>query len=371
MRTSRKLHPTHLAVALAGVFAVSFWAYADLGGPNGVLIPYQGYIRMAGVPVTSEIQLTFNVWDQQTGGTMCHTETQQVTPAAGSFAVTIGPLPSGCLIDNDVWLELEDPSNNVMGARQRVMPSVSSATSGRGDFDVTGTLDVGGLVSANGGLDVYNGIDIRDGALVRASAAQKDLDVNGHTETDSLDVVNNAVIGSDGSGNLTVNGTFTTNTLDVTQMNVQSDLSITGDITATGTVQWSCPAGTNRVGGKCITNSQGSGDVGQALAQCDSLGMELCDLQTIMMCDQVGSPSGGNQCGTVTDLTRDWDDFDHIILTGTPYLDSDDAFETMFTRMSCYYSSFRNHPVLPNASNFAVNCSSGSHYYCCAPITAE
>jgi hypothetical protein len=364
----------HVAIALASVFGVSYLGYAALGGPSGVLIPYQGYLRLSGVPVTSTVQLTFNIWDSATDGYMCHSETQSVTPSAGKFGVTIGPLPDAadCLVDNDVWLELEDPDGNIMGARQRVMPSLAAATSGRGDFDVTGTLHADGLATLNGGLTVTQGLDVNSGGVTVASSAPKTLDVNGHTETNSLDVLNNVTVGSDGSGNLTVNGTFTANSLDVSEMNLTStDLTV-----AAGVVTWKCPAAAPyRVGAKCVTGDQGNqGNWRASMDHCHDLGMDLCPMETMVLCDHQG---GNTPCDLAMNLSCTWattggDLTSCSVITSTPWTDDENQLgDNHDSQGTCLIDRINN--WVGNSTfdydNVRVKCNAAAHSFCCAPIS--
>jgi hypothetical protein len=141
----------HLAIAIAGVFAVSFWAHGFLGGDanNRVYLPYVGALHLDGSPVSGEVDLTFEVWDAAAGGTRCHQQNEaQLTVAAGAFNVQIGPLPDACLTDDAVWVAIIDSGNtgNQIGTRQRVMPAAAAASSGTGDFYVPGALDAAGGV---------------------------------------------------------------------------------------------------------------------------------------------------------------------------------------------------------------------------------
>jgi len=169
-----------LSVAIAALFSVSLYSFADLGGDAGIVLPYQGYLELNGTPVNTSTSLTFSVYDAPTGGSLCHSEAVDVVPADGAFAVNLGPLPESCIVSREVWLQVTSALGS-LGGRQRVVPAMAAATSGKGgDFYVDGALDV------NGAADVTT------------------LVVDGLADTGSLDVTTNATIGGtlQASGNI-------------------------------------------------------------------------------------------------------------------------------------------------------------------------
>lgn len=63
-----------LAVALAAVFAVSFFAYGELGGADGIVVPYQGRLERGGVAVNGPVTLAFRMYGDGASATPCHSQ---------------------------------------------------------------------------------------------------------------------------------------------------------------------------------------------------------------------------------------------------------------------------------------------------------
>lgn len=331
-----RLSPSHVALALACVFGASWLASAQLGGTDGVTIPYQGRIELDGVPLEGNQSLTFRVFDVATNGAACWSTTETVAVSTGHFGVVLGPVTEGCLFDRALYLEVE--IDGVVLGRQRVHGAAIAHTAGPGgDFDVAGTLyaAVAELTSLT-----TNGLTANGGANA--------LDVNGTATIDTANV-----------GTLDVSGTATVSALDVD-----------GDLDVTGTATWDCPAGTTALGATCITNSQGAaGSYGGALEACHNQGMDLCPLETVLLCDQLNAPGGGDQCGAVTDRAFNAGTPNaNLIMTSTPWTDNDEiADESGFANATLFAHSWVNPPF--TANNITIGGGSAGHFYCCVPIS--
>jgi hypothetical protein len=123
----RRLGPV-LLVALG--FAGVVWASHE--GPATVLVPYQGHLEDDGVPLEGTASLTFAVYSAVQGGTLLHTETEDVLISAGNFAHVIGEAGG---LDSDeaageLWLAIE-VEGTPLGGRQRVTPAPQAVTASR------------------------------------------------------------------------------------------------------------------------------------------------------------------------------------------------------------------------------------------------
>jgi hypothetical protein len=152
-----------LLVAFAAVFAVSFMAYGQLGGPDGIQIPYQGRLENGGVPANGPHDFRFSIYNDAVGGTSCDTFEVATLVSAGAFAVNIGPVDEGCVRGRDVYLEIEVSADAAAGysaldGRQRIYAATAASTSGTGDFAVEGDLAVEGAATVGGNLVVSGGL---------------------------------------------------------------------------------------------------------------------------------------------------------------------------------------------------------------------
>lgn len=351
----RQRSVTHLVVAVATVFGASWLAYANLGGEEGVMLPYQGTLHSGGAAVNDEVTLTFEVWTLVSGGDRCLRQAKTFTPANGAFAVTLGPVNESCMKGNDLYLQILDPGGGPIGGRQRVHPAVAAVTSGRGDFHVTGALESASLTT--GALDASGKTRLTGGATVSGVDGGTTLDVDGHTETGSLTVLNDTDLGAATAASLTVSGTLTTGELAL------DSLSVTGEVT------WDCPADTVRVGDRCVTyneglaaNQAGSVSYGSAVADCHSKGMTLCPLETIFMCDELNVASTIDySCGMLTDVGILGIGLDGSVLTSTPF-----GNEGSGLTVTCF-SAQRSIGGIPQA-NYRRACTAGQFYFCCSPV---
>jgi hypothetical protein len=172
-----------LMLAVVGVCAPS--ARAALGGENGVVIPYAGKLELDGALVTGTVDFQFGVApDASTAAPTtpvnCVFPLPDVPVTNGEFAVSI-VIPAAresCVKGKDVHLEVRvaraDETLVFLG-KQRVTPVVSAATSGVGDFAVTGVLSAGTTTVAaltatsaaiNGNVNVNSGnVQVNNGTV--------------------------------------------------------------------------------------------------------------------------------------------------------------------------------------------------------------
>ena len=162
MKTLHHLAGIFLLAATAGSFSPP--AHAALGGPNGVVIPYAGKLELDGALVTGLVDFEFGVAPAAlqpvpTTPVDCRFTLPGISVTNGEFAVSI-VIPvdkESCVKGKDVHLEVRVAragGTRVLLGKQRVTPVVAAATSGVGDFAVTGALTanttaVTGALTAN------------------------------------------------------------------------------------------------------------------------------------------------------------------------------------------------------------------------------
>ena len=149
-----------LVAALVGLWGAS--AQAALGGPTGVVIPYAGKLELDGALVTGLVDFEFGVAPAAlqpvpTTPVDCRFTLPGISVTNGEFAVSIViPIDKeSCVKGKDVHLEVRVARAGgtlVLLGKQRVTPVVAAATSGVGDFAVTGALSAGSIVSASGNI---------------------------------------------------------------------------------------------------------------------------------------------------------------------------------------------------------------------------
>jgi hypothetical protein len=122
-------------------------AHAALGGDAGVVIPYAGKLELDGALVTGTVDFEFGVApDAVTAAPVNCVFTRPNIPVTnGEFSVSI-PIPiaqESCVRGKDVHLVVRVARTGeslVLLGTQQVTPVVAAATSGPGDFAVTGAL---------------------------------------------------------------------------------------------------------------------------------------------------------------------------------------------------------------------------------------
>lgn len=97
-----------IALAIGLVFLVSLSTFA--GAPYETT--YQGRLLLNGNPVTAPTSITFDLFENKSGGGTLWTDTQSVTPnSEGIYTVTLGsqsnPLPTNY---DTLWLHLKLPT---------------------------------------------------------------------------------------------------------------------------------------------------------------------------------------------------------------------------------------------------------------------
>jgi len=115
-------------------------------------INYQGMLRdkTSGEPLVSSYDMTFRIYDADTGGTELWSETQNVTTdSSGVFTVILGSVnPIEIGFDSPVWLQVEVGAE-VLSPRREIV-SVAFA------YHATNSDSLGGIAADGYALAVHN-----------------------------------------------------------------------------------------------------------------------------------------------------------------------------------------------------------------------
>lgn len=139
-----------LSLALALIVATPAVAQALYAGNK---IAYQGRLELDGQPVDATVSMTFRFYSTVDSAAELGSFTSDVTPASGSFAVEIGPLPDAVFATEELWLTVE-VDGALLGGRQRVIAAPRAARADTaGELTVTGTAVVVGN-TASGDFEI-------------------------------------------------------------------------------------------------------------------------------------------------------------------------------------------------------------------------
>jgi hypothetical protein len=202
--------------------------------------------------------MTFRFYPSAGSTTVLGSFTTDVTPAAGKFAVDIGPLPDAVFAADDLWL-LVEVNGASLGGRQRVLPAARAARADTaGELTVTGTAVVVGNTESNdleigdmghagwAGVAHTNAADSDSYALLQNTSGSETI-VNAapggvvRIRTDNTDRVT-----VDSTGKLDVKG----NASVAGDVSVGDDLDVAGD-TLLGYVHRSCDYPSGAQHGDC------------------------------------------------------------------------------------------------------------------------
>lgn len=131
-------------LVLLGVAVVSLVASAQLGGANGVNIPYSGRLELNGQPVTGQVLMRFQVARVQQG-LACYQLDLDVPVADGVFAVLLEDVPENCVGDGAVYLGVlvhDGGTFAELGDRKRIEPALGAMTTGGGDLVVASAAEI-------------------------------------------------------------------------------------------------------------------------------------------------------------------------------------------------------------------------------------
>jgi hypothetical protein len=308
-KTDKKL------LCVAAILAVCLAATTALAQTRS--IPYQGRLERDGVPLSGDYEMTFSLFDVPTGGTALWTQTSTITVTGGHFSAVLANIDAAAVEAAELYLSVEvkgpaDAAFVPLQNRQRILPSMYALRSAPDtDFFAADRLGVG------------------------TSSPTSELEVAGAASVVSL--------------------------------------SASGDVDVLGTLRAECPPGSHRVGTQCITPLRGPRTFIDASGDCHSLGMQVCPLKTVMMCDVLyhTSSSGpldawagtGNECGAVTDGQEQnyWTSDVYVRdFASTGSASTPEAFD----HLACY------RPTSGSNANIVVDCQETANYryFCCADV---
>ena len=148
---------------------------AQLGGTEGIVLPYQGTLYQDGAPVTGMVDFEFPIFNVATGGSACQViAAPQTAVASGTFTAKLN-LSDTCVRGLDVYLGTV-VSGVTLPGRQRVYPGLGASTSGTGDFHVTGNLAAQEINAAALTTDLVDTV-----AVVSGTVDAESLEVTGPT----------------------------------------------------------------------------------------------------------------------------------------------------------------------------------------------
>jgi hypothetical protein len=381
--------PLFAFLALGGVAVAQS---IDNGGRD---IPYVGYLEEDGFPVDGVRDMRVRVFPVGTGGSVCHNQTfDGVTVAAGQFSLELTDLPDSCLVTGELWLALHvGPTGEALTAlstgvgagRVRVGAVPFAAANPAGSSLLVG--DTGRLTfeDPETGSPVHiTGDDGRDGITIEGRTAidgrlsalgflavTGNMSVGG-TVTDLLHVSYNddvsatgadgsLIIGSTAGANIGIdnNEIMARNGAAASTLHLQDEggtvrigNSSGASLRVNGIVRWNCPGNMSRVGTHCIDDAVNTAaSLSTAAVTCHDEGKDICSVDALMTCDQLGTTRVTSDCATLTD-------------SGGVYWTSGTAYDgygagALFDQVACY-----------NADNSIDRCDSNGtnrQYWCCVP----
>lgn len=170
-----------LPIGIAAVFSVSFFAWGQLGGTQGIDVPFSGYLQEGEGAMTDDaVDFVFTVYDSALAVAPCDTYTAaDVVVTDGRFATVIEDVLEACVKRKDPHIEIavdkdQTGTGSLLAGRQRIFPAIGAYTSGTGDFDSVGLVDAATL-------------------NVRGAATTNTLAVTGAAS--AVNVTNNVVVG--------------------------------------------------------------------------------------------------------------------------------------------------------------------------------
>ena len=146
-----------LALLAVTMLGVSFLANAQLGGADGIQIPYQGHLEVDGAPASGPFDFRLSLYNEATGAA-CTTHEVTTVVASGTFSVVLDDVDPQCVRGRDLYVgvEVSPDANNtayaLLGDRQKIVAATAAVSSGAGDFHVTGALNVAGNATVDGAL---------------------------------------------------------------------------------------------------------------------------------------------------------------------------------------------------------------------------
>jgi hypothetical protein len=194
------------------------------------LLNYQGYVTdSSGVPINNDLDMTFAIYDQESGGTSLWSETQtDITVENGVFSVLLGSgtsLPVNVFTDNDCWLELTLEGTQTLSPRTRIISVGYSYTASYADS--------ASCAENADSLDGENGSFYRDASNINAGTLP-DARLSGNVSllgqsVESSEITNGTILNDDintgaGIDPAKISGTAWTSTNDGSGSGLDADM---------------------------------------------------------------------------------------------------------------------------------------------------
>lgn len=166
----KSIHAAYAALIV--LVATGAFVLAAGDGPAPRLLPYRGHLNLDGAPVTASLPITFELYDDDTAGSLLHTEPLSVDVVAGDFAVLLGQtvaIEDAAFTAAELFVAITVDGTPLagrqrIGAAHRVMDHPGTFTVGT----LSATAVSAGSVAASGSIT---------GATMSASSIEATADV--------------------------------------------------------------------------------------------------------------------------------------------------------------------------------------------------
>lgn len=243
-----------ISVILFTSFLLTNFVYADV--PH--LIRFQGKVTdKAGAPLNGVYNITFRIYDAETGGALLWSETQASIPVNnGIFTVLLGNAVSLDLPFNEsYWLSMEVSSDGEMFPRQRI-------------------TSVGYAIYAEKAKSIDNVSVIPQGAIILWSGTSCPEGYTRMGELDGKFIVGGSTYNSSAGGSNTHThgaGSYAGPSHTHSILSTQSAYNNNSNLTSASSVAvWTSGGGNNSADSDAVTTASGAGPVAGTSAPADS-----------------------------------------------------------------------------------------------------
>lgn len=360
---TRSWFSVQVLVAVAAA-ACLFASSASAQVPS--LLPVQGYLADdAGVPLSSEVNMVFAIYDVDAGGTPLFTESHTVLVEGGFFSLVLGDVSALDMTifqaSGDAYVGVSLEGATEMAPRMQLMSvpyaayadfAANAGTVGGVSAGSFASSTVGTGLTVNATNEISINMSVVDGWIDAHAGSTADANTRNHdryTDAEARSAVSTQDRYVRNTGDV-VTGTLT----------VAAALHVTtGLVEARAGLRANCPVGSTRVGSWCMANFRRNGTITAAMADCNDEGMSVCPVEAILYCATTGGPA---HCVDDTIVPVDNAAAGIEVATG-----SFQANGGAFSRILTYQS---RQGILGSTADYisVKNGGSARRYYCCAPI---
>ncbi len=209
-------------------------------------INYQGFLTdsVTGLPVTGDVEMTFSIYDVETGGTALWTETRTVTVTDGQYSIQLGDnTPIDLLDPKPYWLGVQVGTDSEMTPREELTSvlyalfakylegiTIKDGKVGIGTDDPQEMLDVHGNAHIRGTLHVgANSILIGDNPpsfgphVITTDTPENNMitfDLDDMNATGNVNAAGNIT----SAGNITATGSISAGAISTTEITVNGKI---------------------------------------------------------------------------------------------------------------------------------------------------